>query len=314
MGLREKEVAEMQAAIDKGRCWEVFHTEYDICDWVIGGKAAARAKAAEDEMEGFDLVPTDRFAAFVRRSGDVEPLQPLKPIKVHGVKWPAAERNGYVHVEHPRLGWVRVGLRGDLPRFLARVAELSDAIGRYEGKRDDDDGDLCNPACVCTTAWDAASLENGEVVPWKFTPGVAPLHVEPQCGWWVYWSDGVMTAGSHIVDERQSLEADAIKLINLAWQFHPPDAVMRAPACGWATLARVAEIIASEELARGTKRLGNPREAIHRFDVRTVDGERMSLWARSGPALNPEELVYDFHTEHPDDWRCNARGALLPLG
>jgi len=313
--LRESEVREMQAAIDEGRCWELYDTEALIFSFMIGSEAEARDLAEQKEMEGYFMVPSGYIAAFVRRSTDVEALRPIKAISVHGAKWPAAERRGGICVEHPRWGWIHVGWREELARFLKRVAELPVAIGRYEGKRDYEiDFCLCEPDCVCTTAWDAVSLEDGTAVPWRITEGVVPRHVERLNGCWTLWSDGVITETSHIADECQSLEPDAVRLINLTRMYHDSAKKILAPTCGWATLARVAEIVSSEELARGTIDLGNPYEAIHRFDVWMVDGKRTSLWARSWAPINPNTIVYDFHEALPEEWRRNAEGSLLPIG
>ncbi len=303
----------MQAAIDAGRCWLLFEAEYGLSEWFVGTRKEARAEVKQKNLEECVLEAPGSFAACVRTGFEVEVFRLTDPVDVGGATWRAASGDGGGAIEHPRWGWLR-GWRDDLPALLARVEALRDGVGRYEGPLDDDEH-YCMGDCVCTTAWDAASLDVSarRPVDWRFTEGVSPVHVEAGTRRWTWWSDGVMTATSHVPDECQGLEADAVTLINRAWQRREQGEPIRPPACGWALLTRVAEIVASEELARGTDALGNPQEAIHRFDVRMADGERQRLWARSGPACYPDVLVYDFHTEHPDDWRCDASGALLPI-
>ncbi len=300
---RATALAKMQAAIEAGRCWLLtWDNAYE--EWAFGTEDDVSATIEDKDYDcDHDLIGPEYFAAFVRPY-DIEPLKPEGTVDVGGVPWRAAQSyDGLpgLYIEHPELGWILVGPREHLPRCLAQVDSLP-PVGRFiAGEK--------FWMKICSTAWDVATVTEALEV----TEGVTPVHVETGGHRWTWWSDGVMTRTSHVVDECQSLEADAVKLIDLAWQEREEYVPPREPACGWATLARVAEIVAYEELAHGTVHQRNRQEAIHRFDVRMVDGERRSLWARSGPARAPKTLVYDFHTAPPETWRCNPRGFLMPL-
>lgn len=150
---------------------------------------------------------------------------------------------------------------------------------------------------------------------------VEPVHVEPTLvhaepeqidatswsGWspWVYWSDDAVTAARFVGERPQALRAAAVGLINLMRASDRPD-----PACGWARLARVAEVIAREEIATVRGRGAYLRDTVERLRVLMADGEERDLWMRTSELARG--VACDVHDERPAEWCLNRRGVLEP--
>jgi len=100
---------------------------------------------------------------------------------------------------------------------------------------------------VAVTWAEAIRLAALDGTPWseiRQAEGVYLLHREE---WWAWWSDEQLTTAISLPESLcpQSLSLDAIELISEVWESYGG-----APACGWATLARVEQVLSREREPR----------------------------------------------------------------
>ncbi|MDB4931301.1 MAG: hypothetical protein JWM10_3785 [Myxococcaceae bacterium] len=139
------------------------------------------------------------------------------------------------------------------------------------------------------------------------------VHVAPEpldtASWlwapWAYWADDTVTSARFIEERPRTMGAAAAGLVSLMRGSGSSD-----PACGWALLARVAEVRAREEVASSRGRGRYVRDTVERLRVVMVDGEERDLWMRQGEHARGFDC--DIRGELPDDWRLNHRGVLEP--
>ena len=98
------------------------------------------------------------------------------------------------------------------------------------------------------------------------TEGVYLLHREE---WWAWWSDERLTTAISLPSSLcpQSLSPDAVGLISEVWESGGG-----VPACGWATLARVEQVLSRERLPLPENTGGYDWITLERMTVRFTDG------------------------------------------
>ncbi|TAK24804.1 MAG: hypothetical protein EPO40_23850 [Myxococcaceae bacterium] len=87
--------------------------------------------------------------------------------------------------------------------------------------------------------------------------------------------------------------------------------VRGAPTCGWALLARVAEVRVRKLIAQGPALGHRERDTLERLRVVLVDGDERDLWVRAGYD-SQGRFNHDVRAWLPDAWGLDAQGLLLP--
>ena len=94
-----------------------------------------------------------------------------------------------------------------------------------------------------------------------------------------WWSDEQLTTAISLPESLcpQSLSLDAIELISEVWESYGG-----APACGWATLARVEQVLSRERQPRSEDTSGYEWITLERLIVRFTDGSEgiLQCWCK----------------------------------
>ena len=132
---------------------------------------------------------------------------------------------------------------------------------------------------VAVTWAEAIRLAALDGTPWSEiwqAEGVYLLHREE---WWAWWSDEQLTTAISLPESLcpQSLSLDAIELISEVWESYGG-----APACGWATLARVEQVLSRERQPRSEDTSGYEWITLERLIVRFTDGSEgiLQCWCK----------------------------------
>lgn len=159
---------------------------------------------------------------------------------------------------------------------------------------------------VAKTAWDAAryaalqdtyAAGGDDRARVECDEGVGLEHAESGRDGFAYWSDGRVTTADGLVCDgsEPGLEVAAARLIA-----EVRGARRNEPTCGWAALARVAEVGERETFDVGRRRHGGLRDRRERLVVTAVDGEERFLWMSSG--AEREDLRCDVYGDPPKTW------------
>lgn len=298
----------LNAAAREGRCWDLAGTTADGRRWIIGDKADA------DRVEppwgsSHRRVPAGSLIVLECSSRELRVLEPGKDLVVRGERW----RTGHdrwvygkrLHVENPRVGWTEVDGKGSLDRAVSFLAKLPTDDGAARRYAISERLQREPPFQFATTSWGAALIMcSGDDPQAVVTEGVSPVHVTDT---WAWWSDDALTFAPALHPPLVGLEEAAAELIGSLWR-----KVRGTPTCGWALLARVAEVRVRELIAQGPELGRDERDTLERLRVVLVDGDERDLWVRTG--YDTRSFNHDVRTRLPDAWGLDAQGLLLPTG
>jgi hypothetical protein len=298
----------LNAAAREGRCWDLAGTTADGRRWIIGDKADA------DRVEppwgsSHRRVPAGSLIVLECSSRELRVLEPGKDLVVRGERW----RTGHdrwvygkrLHVENPRVGWTEVDSKGSLDQAVSFLATLPTDDGAARRYAISERLQREPPFQFATTSWGAALImSSGDDPQAVVTEGVSPVHVTDT---WAWWSDDALTFAPALHPPLVGLEEAAAELIGSLWR-----KVRGTPTCGWALLARVAEVRVRELIAQGPELGQDERDTLERLRVVLVDGDERDLWVRTG--YDTRGFNHDVRTRLPDAWGLDAQGLLLPTG
>ena len=132
---------------------------------------------------------------------------------------------------------------------------------------------------VAVTWAEAIRLAALDGTPWSEIRQAEEAYLLHREEWWAWWSDERLTTAISLPSSLcpQSLSLDAIGLISTVWE---SDA--GAPACGWATLARVDEVLSRERLPQPENTGGYDWITLERLVVRFTDRSEgvLQCWYR----------------------------------
>lgn len=122
---------------------------------------------------------------------------------------------------------------------------------------------------VAVTGAEAIRLAGLDGTPWaeiRHDEDVQLLHREE---WWAWWSDGQLTTAISLPSSLcpQSPSPDAIGLISEVFESYAG-----VPNCGWATLARVEQVLSRQRLPQPENTGSYDWIALERLTVRFRDG------------------------------------------
>ncbi|MFQ4134733.1 hypothetical protein PGN35_000265 [Nodosilinea sp. PGN35] len=105
--------------------------------------------------------------------------------------------------------------------------------------------------------------------PWPEIQGVEEAYLLHREEWWAWWSDGRLTTAIGLPESlcSQSLSLDVIGLISGVWESYAGTL-----ACGWATLARLEQVLSRERLPQPENTHGYDWITLERLTVRFTDG------------------------------------------
>jgi hypothetical protein len=121
---------------------------------------------------------------------------------------------------------------------------------------------------VAVTGAEAIRLAGLDGTPWSeigHAEDVQLLHREE---WWAWWSDERLTTAIGLPESLcpQCLSPDAIALISEVWESNA-----MTPHCGWATLARVEQVLSRERRPRPEATDGYDWITLEQLTVRFTD-------------------------------------------
>ncbi len=122
---------------------------------------------------------------------------------------------------------------------------------------------------VAVTWAEAIRLAALDGTPWAEIRQAEEAYLLHREEWWAWWSDGRLTTAISLPESLcpQSLSLDAIGLISEVRESYGG-----VPACGWATLARVEQVLSRERQPRSEDTSGYEWITLERLIVRFTDG------------------------------------------
>ncbi|MFQ4138155.1 hypothetical protein PGN35_017735 [Nodosilinea sp. PGN35] len=122
---------------------------------------------------------------------------------------------------------------------------------------------------VAVTWTEAIRLAELDKTPWSEIRQAEEVQLLHREEWWAWWSDEQLTTAIGLPESLcpQSLSLDAIGLISEVWEGYAG-----VPSCGWATLARVEQVLGRERQPRPENTDGYDWVTLERLNVRFTDG------------------------------------------
>jgi hypothetical protein len=122
---------------------------------------------------------------------------------------------------------------------------------------------------VAVTWAEALRLAALDGTPWAEIHESEEAYLLHREEWWAWWSDERLTTAISLPSSLcpQGLSPAAVELISEVWESYAG-----TPACGWATLARVEEVLSRERLPQPENADGYDWVALERLTVRFTDG------------------------------------------
>ncbi len=132
---------------------------------------------------------------------------------------------------------------------------------------------------VAVTWAEALRLAALDGTPWSEIRQAENVHLLHREEWWAWWSDEQLTTAISLPSSLcpQSLSPDAVGLISEVWESYGG-----VPACGWATLARVEQVLSRERQPRQEDMDSYEWITLERLAVRFKDGSEgmLQCWYR----------------------------------
>ena len=122
---------------------------------------------------------------------------------------------------------------------------------------------------VAVTWFEALRLAALDQTPWSGIRQAEDAQLLHREEWWAWWSDEQLTTAIGLPESLcpQSLSPDAIGLISEVFESYAG-----APQCGWATLARVEQVLSRKRQTRPETLGGYDWITLERLTVRFTDG------------------------------------------
>jgi hypothetical protein len=122
---------------------------------------------------------------------------------------------------------------------------------------------------VAVTWAEAIRLAALDGTPWPEIQEAEEAYLLHREEWWAWWSDGRLTTAISLPSSLcpQCLSLDAVGLISEVWESHAG-----TPACGWATLAWVEQVLHREWQTRPDNTGSYDWITLERLTVRFTDG------------------------------------------
>ena len=132
---------------------------------------------------------------------------------------------------------------------------------------------------VAVTWAEAIRLAALDGTPWAEIQQAEEVYLLHREEWWGWWSDERLTTAISLPSSLcpQSLAPDAVGLISEVWESYGG-----VPACGWATLAQVEQVLSRERQPRQEDMDSYEWINLERLAVRFTDGSKGTLqcWYR----------------------------------